>query len=406
MNFLESFQVAWTALQSNKMRSLLTMLGIIIGVAAVIAMMALGQGASVAVQKSIQSMGNNLLSIYPGQFRASAGVGQVRPTLSLEDATQISASVPGVAAVAPEINRQSQVKYEEKTWNTRVVGTTPDYQTVRNYPVSSGTFIGEGDMAGKRKVCVIGETVSQNLFDEGDDPVGRTIKINRVNFAVIGVLNKKGSSGFFDQDDQIVIPITTGIARLFGDIRFRGLSTIDVQAASQGIMSQTQDQISTLLRRTHKLNPQDDDDFMVRNQADVLAAMENTTRTFTFLLAGIALVSLLVGGIGIMNIMLVSVTERTREIGVRKAVGARSKDILGQFLIEAVVLSIAGGAIGILLGIIGSQALSQLAGWNTRISLESILLAFLFSSGVGVFFGFYPARRAAGLDPIVALRWE
>jgi putative ABC transport system permease protein len=244
------------------------------------------------------------------------------------------------------------------------------------------------------------------LFDEGDDPVGRTIKINRVNFAVIGILNKKGSSGFFDQDDQIVIPITTGIARLFGDIRFRGLSTIDVQAVSEGAMSQAQDQISTLLRRTHKLNPQDDDDFMVRNQADILAAMQSTTQTFTFLLAGIALVSLLVGGIGIMNIMLVSVTERTREIGVRKAVGARSKDILGQFLIEAVVLSVAGGAIGILLGIAGSGALSQLAGWNTRISLESILLAFLFSSSVGVFFGYYPARRAAGLDPIVALRWE
>ena len=406
MNFLESFQVAWTALQSNRMRSLLTMLGIIIGVAAVIAMMALGQGASVAVQKSIQSMGNNLLSIYPGQFRANAGVGQTRPTLSLEDATQISASVPSAVAVAPEINRQSQVKYEEKTWNTRVVGTTPDYQTVRNFPVSSGTFIGEGDLVGKRKVCVIGETVSQNLFDEGDDPVGRTIKINRVNFTVIGILNKKGSAGFFDQDDQIVVPITTGIARLFGDIRFRGLSTIDVQAASQGVMSQTQDQISTLLRRTHKLNPQDDDDFMVRNQADVLAAMQSTTQTFTFLLAGIAMVSLLVEGIGIMNIMLVSVTERTREIGVRKAVGARSKDILGQFLIEAVVLSIAGGAIGILLGIAGSGALSQLAGWNTRISLDSILLAFLFSSSVGVFFGYYPARRAAGLDPIVALRWE
>jgi len=406
MNFLESFEVAWAALKSNKMRALLTMLGIIIGVAAVIAMMALGQGASVAVQKSIQSMGNNLLSIYPGQFRASAGVGQVRPTLSLEDATQIGASVPSAVAVAPEINRNAQVKYEEKTWNTRVVGTNPDYESVRNYPVSSGAFIGEGDMMGKRKVCVIGETVRQNLFEVGDDPVGRTIKINRVNFAVIGVLNKKGSSGFMDQDDQIVIPITTSIARLFGDIRFRGLSTIDVQAASQGAMSQTQDQISALLRRTHKLNPHDDDDFMVRNQADVLAAMENTTRTFTFLLAGIALVSLLVGGIGIMNIMLVSVTERTREIGVRKAVGARAGDILGQFLIEAVVLSVAGGAIGILLGILGSQVLSRLAGWNTLVSVESILVAFLFSSAVGVFFGYYPARRAAGLDPIVALRWE
>jgi putative ABC transport system permease protein len=406
MNLLESFQVAWTALRSNKMRSLLTMLGIIIGVAAVIAMMALGQGAQVAVKKSIQSMGKNLLSIYPSQFRGNAGVGQVRPTLSQDDASQIAATVQGVAAVAPEVNRSCQVKYEDNTWNTRVVGTTPDYETVRNYPISEGDFFGEGDMVGNRKVCVLGQTVVQNLFDPGDDPVGHTILINRVNFTVIGVLQSKGSSGFFDQDDQIVIPITTAINRLFGDIRFRGLSTIDVQANSEGVMSQVQDQITALLRKTHRLNPSDENDFMIRNQADVLAAMSSATQTFTFLLAGIALVSLLVGGIGIMNIMLVSVTERTREIGVRKAVGARPKDILGQFLIEAVVLSVAGGAIGILLGVAGSEVLSQLAGWNTLISVESIILAFLFSSGVGVFFGFYPARRAASLDPIVALRYE
>ncbi len=408
MNFLESFQVAWKALQSNKMRSLLTMLGIIIGVAAVIAMMALGQGAQVAVRQSIQSMGKNLLSIFPGQMRGPgmAGLGQTRASLTQKDTAQVASSIPGVATAAPELNRSAQVKYEEKSWNTRVVCTTPAYQTIRNYTVASGTFIGESDLAGKRKVCVIGETVRQNLFGEGNDPIGKTIKVNRVNFTVIGLLGKKGAGGFMDQDDQIVIPINTAIARVFGDIRFSGLSTIDVQASSEEVMSQVQDEIATLLRRLHKLSSQDEDDFSVRSQSEILAAMQSTTQTFTYLLAGIALVSLLVGGIGIMNIMLVSVTERTREIGVRKAVGARARDILGQFLIEAVVLSLAGGIIGILLGIAGSVLLSQLAGWNTLILPGSILIAFLFSSSVGVFFGYYPARRAAGLDPIVALRFE
>jgi putative ABC transport system permease protein len=406
MNFLESFRVAWMALKSNKMRALLTMLGIIIGVAAVIAMMALGQGASVAVSKSIQSMGNNLLSVFPGQFRGpGSSLGQARP-LSLDDAVAIGSSISGVAAVAPEMNRSFQVKHDEKTWNTRVVGTTPDYQGVRNFPLASGTFFGEADMVGKRKVCVIGETVRQNLFDEGEDPLGQEIKINRVNFTVIGVLGKKGSAGFSDQDDQIVLPINTAIARLFGGSRNRGLSTISVQAVSEGAMPGVQDEIASLLRREHKLGPQDEDDFSVRSQTEILKAMQSTTQTFTFLLAGIAMVSLLVGGIGIMNIMLVSVTERTREIGVRKAVGARSRDILGQFLIESVVLSLFGGIIGILLGVVGAGILSQLAGWNTLILPGSILIAFLFSSAVGIFFGYYPARRAAGLDPIVALRWE
>ena len=406
MNFLESFHVAWAALRANKMRSLLTMLGIIIGVAAVIAMMALGQGAQVAVKKSIQSMGNNLLSVFPGQFRGpGSSLGQARP-LSLDDAAMITSSVSGVVAVAPEMNRNAQVKHDEKTWNTHVVGTTPDYQGVRNFPLASGAFLGEADMAGKRKVCVIGETVRQNLFDEGEDPLGQTIKINRVNFTVIGLLGKKGSAGFSDQDDQIILPINTAIARLFGGSRNRGLSTISVQAASEGVMPGVQDQIASLLRREHKLGPQDEDDFSVRSQTEILKAMQSTTQTFTFLLAGIAMVSLLVGGIGIMNIMLVSVTERTREIGVRKAVGARPSDILGQFLIESLVLSLVGGVIGILLGVVGAQLLSQLAGWNTLILPGSILLAFLFSSGVGVFFGYYPARRAAGMDPIVALRWE
>jgi putative ABC transport system permease protein len=406
MNFLESFEVAAAALRANKMRSLLTMLGIIIGVAAVIAMMALGQGAQVAVKKSIQSMGNNLLSVFPGQFRGpGSSLGQSRP-LSIEDSEKIASSVSGVVAVAPEINRSFQVKHDEKTWNTRIVGTTPDYGEVRNFSLSSGSFFREADQVGKRKVCVIGETVRQNLFDEGEDPLGQEIKINRVNFTVIGVLTKKGASGFFDQDDQIILPINTAIARLFGGSRNRGLSTISVQAASEGVMPGVQDEITSLLRREHKLGLQDEDDFSVRSQTEILKAMQSTTQTFTFLLAGIALVSLLVGGIGIMNIMLVSVTERTREIGVRKAVGARRSDILGQFLIESVVLSLVGGVIGILLGVVGARLLSQLAGWNTLILPGSILLAFLFSSSVGVFFGYYPARRAAGMDPIVALRWE
>ena len=406
MNFLESFEVSAAALRANKMRSLLTMLGIIIGVAAVIAMMALGQGAQVAVKKSIQSMGNNLLSVFPGQFRGpGSSLGQSRP-LSLEDSEKIASSVSGVVTVAPEMNRSFQVKHDEKAWNTRVVGTTSDYQEVRNFPLASGSFFREADQVGKRKVCVIGETVCQNLFDEGEDPLGQVIKINRVNFTVVGVLTKKGSTGFFDQDDQIILPINTAIARLFGGSRTRGLSTISVQAASESVMPGVQDEIASLLRREHKLGPQDEDDFSIRSQTEILQAMQSTTQTFTFLLAGIALVSLLVGGIGIMNIMLVSVTERTREIGVRKAVGARPRDILGQFLIEAVVLSLIGGILGILLGIAGSEVLSKLAGWNTLILPGSILMAFLFSSAVGIFFGYYPARRAAGMDPIVALRYE
>ena len=405
INFLEGLSVALTALRSNKVRSALTMLGIIIGVAAVIAMIALGQGAKKAVEDSISALGTNLLMIRPGsatQGRVMLGAGSsVR--LNQEDLDAIKAKVIGIAATAPELSRFGQLKYGNKNWNSQVVGTTPEYEFVRNAPVSEGAYFTRQDDATRARVAVIGQTVVDNLFEPGEDPVGRQIKINNIPFTVTGVLKVKGQQGFFNQDDIAMVPLQTAQKRLLGLDFF---TNINVQVADLSLMDQVSMDIEQVLRKSHKLTAGQDNDFMIRNQADIMATRTETAKTLTWLLASVAFVSLVVGGIGIMNIMLVSVTERTREIGIRRALGARRRDVLAQFLTEAMTLSLVGGIIGIALGVGTTILMSKLAGWTTLISSGSILLAFIFSATVGIFFGLYPAKKAASLDPIEALRYE
>jgi putative ABC transport system permease protein len=401
----ESLLVSVGALRANKMRSLLTMLGIIIGVGAVITVIALGQGAKRAVQSQIQSMGTNLLFVRPGAsrqgfVRIQAGSGV---ELTNQDAKYIQERCSSVAKVVPESFAFAQLKYRNKNWNARVIGTTPEYEQVRNVTPANGSFFGANEVSNKERVCVLGQTVYENLFEPGENPVGKVIKINNINFVVKGLLVPKGGTGWMNQDDQVFVPISTAQKRLLG---MDYLTNINVQAKDQALIDQASLEIEKVLRRTQKIRPGQENNFSVSTQLDILSTMEQTSRQFSLLLAGIALVSLLVGGIGIMNIMLVSVTERTREIGIRMAIGARRKDILQQFLIEALVLSLLGGLIGILVGIGGSVTLSQAAQWNTLISPASILLAFFFAFLVGVFFGLWPARKASRLDPIEALRYE
>jgi putative ABC transport system permease protein len=381
------------------------MLGIIIGVGAVITMIALGQGAKKAVETQIQSMGANLLFVRPGAARQGFVRTQMGSTVNLTnaDAQFIQEKCPAVAKVVPESFASAQLKYKNKNWNARIVGTTPEYQAVRNVTPVQGSFFNQKEVYNKERVCVLGQTVYENLFGPKENPVGKIIKLNNINFVVKGLLAPKGGTGFMNQDDLGFVPITTAQKRLLGTDY---LNNINIQAGNEAEINQASLEIEKLLRRRHKLQPRAENDFNISTQLDLLSTMEQTSQQFTLLLAGIALVSLLVGGIGIMNIMLVSVTERTREIGVRMAIGARRKDILQQFLIEALVLSLLGGIIGILVGIGGSVALSQAARWNTLISPPAILLAFFFAFLVGVFFGLWPARKASRLNPIEALRYE
>jgi len=404
MNVRESISVAFSSLVANKMRSALTMLGIIIGVGAVITMIALGQGAEKAVTERIKSLGTNLLFVHPGSARSGRvrlGAGS-RRSLKRKDVDAILRHCQLILAAAPEFTGIAQVKYRNQNWNTRVIGTTPEYQWIRNFPVAEGRFFTPREDQARARVCLIGSTVKENLFGE-EDPIGKTIRINRMNFQVIGLLETKGQTGFFDQDDLVLIPLGTAQMRLFGVDFITGAS---LQVIDQTKMDEAFYEVERILRHQHRLRADQDNDFIIRNQADILSTFEETSKTFTYLLAGIAAVSLLVGGIGIMNIMLVSVTERTREIGIRKAVGAKRRDILLQFLIESLVLALSGGAIGILLGVVGSIGLTHLAQWRVSISIEAILVSFLFAAGVGVIFGLYPARRAAYQDVIVALRYE
>ena len=403
----EILRVAIGALRANKLRSLLTMLGIVIGVAAVIAMVALGKGAQKAVNDRIAALGTTLLTVSPGQQRGQGGFASEadRARLTIADAQALEERGTELLAVQPEMQRNFQIQYYSKNTNTQVLGTTANFPDVRKFEVEYGRFFTANEDGGRQRVAVLGPTVLEDL--EIADPnsiIGEPIRIRGLQFVVIGVLKSKGQgAGFGNPDDQIVIPIQTARYRLFGNDRLR---SIGVLARTEERIPDAMADVQRILRREHRLRPERPDDFQIRNQADFLTTLGETTQVFGLLLAGIAAVSLLVGGIGIMNIMLVSVTERTREIGIRKALGATRKNILLQFLIEAVVLCILGGIVGIVVGGGGAILLAEMANWNTDVSASSIAMAFVFSGVVGVLFGVWPARRAATLDPIVALRYE
>jgi len=405
MNILRIGKVSLRALSRNKMRSFLTALGIIIGVGAVIAMVSIGQGAKAAVEARFNAMGTNLLFVRAGSH-SRGGVHGAEGTyqdLKPEDADAILAKCDTVKYVSPSVQSRAQVVFGNKNWNTSIQGASDKYPLIRNWELTAGQFFDEGQVKAAAKVCILGSEVKKNLF-EVDDPVGQVIRINKIPFRVLGVLKSMGESGgFFNRDDMIVAPYTTVQKKLLG---IDNIYSIDISAESADKTGEAQKQIEDLMRVRHKIAPGADDDFEVRNMSDIAESAAQSTQILTNLLGGIALVSLLVGGIGIMNIMLVSVTERIREIGIRMSVGAREKDILLQFLTEAVTLSIIGGLLGVALGVGASQLLSKVGGWRTVLSTSSILAAFLFSGTVGVVFGFYPARKASKLDPIEALRYE
>lgn len=404
MNITECIRVALEGLSANKVRSGLTMLGVIIGVAAVIAMIAIGQGASRSTMQMIQSMGTNVLTVISGQARSGmvrAGMGSIQ-TLTLDDADAIKKNCPAIIGVAPELRMQAQVKYKNMNTTTAIMGTTPEYLGIRNFRIADGRMFTEKDVKTMQRVGIIGPTAAYNLFRQSS-PIKKIVRINGINFRIVGVTAAKGASGPMDTDDQIIVPVTTAQKRVFG-IDF--LRAISVQARSAEHMKDALVQVETLLRKRHKIGPAGESDFMIRSQAEFMETAQQASKTFTMLLAGIATVSLLVGGIGIMNIMLVSVTERTREIGIRKAVGAKGRDIMMQFLIESMVLSLVGGVVGVILGQLGANILARLAGWPVVVSLPSVLLAFGFAAAVGIFFGIYPARQASLLKPIDALRYE
>jgi len=410
MNLLTAFVSALRALATNWLRSMLTMLGIIIGVAAVITMIAIGGGAQQRVEEQLKSLGSNVMLVLPGA-RTAGGVrlgAQTGQSLTEEDALAIAAEVPEVQAAAPSLRTGAQVIAANANWSTAVLGTSPEYLEVRDWPLAAGRSFEAAEQAGSGKVAVIGQTVAMQLFGDAD-PIDQMIRVNKVPMQIIGLLERKGqSSSGQDQDDIIVVPLSTYRNRVQGMSagRIKRVGAVMIKVREGQSMQAAEEKISALLRQRHRLPSGAEDDFSIRNLTEMLQAQEESSRVMALLLAAVAGVSLVVGGIGIMNIMLVSVTERTREIGLRMAVGARSRDILGQFLIEAVTLSLVGGAIGVVLGIVATWAIGSFAGWQVLLSADSILLAVGFSAAVGVFFGFYPARRAAALLPIQALRYE
>jgi putative ABC transport system permease protein len=403
VSLLELFRVAFGAILANKLRSLLTALGIIIGIGAVIAMVALGEGAQRSVEARLATLGANVLTVRPGQAFAG-GIGRGQARLEIDDAEALREGLAGRAAVAPEMEARQQVERGSANANLEVVGTWPAYFTLQNHTLASGRLFGERDEQGRRRVAVVGALVGEQLGAAATAGlIGETLRIAGVPFEVIGVVAEKGSQGFSNPDEALYVPLSTARFRIFGSDRLR---SIGVQVAGRAEMAPVAYEIDRILRREHRIRPGQEADFNVRDQASLLATVQETTRTFTFLLAGIAAISLLVGGIGIMNIMLVSVTERTREIGLRKALGAREGDILLQFLIEALTLCLAGGALGLALGVAASLGLQRLAGWTVAVTPAAALVAVVFSGAVGLFFGLWPARRAARLEPIEALRHE
>jgi putative ABC transport system permease protein len=411
MNKLHSsIQIALRALAMNKLRSALTMLGIVIGVASVIATVSIGAGATRRIQAQIASIGSNLIMVLPGSVTSSGlhlGAGNA-VTLTESDAKELAAQCPAVALAVPLVRGGAQVVYQSNNWATVVFGTTPDFLAIRDLSIARGSDFTLQDVSAAAKVAVLGQTVVENLFG-AVDPIGAAIRIKNVPFTVVGVLAPKGQSSMGqDQDDVILLPISTAKRKVIGinAANADAVNAIMLQAASAAQMRAAQDEAEALLRQRHHLQPGQDNDFSIRNLQDLFAAQEASANIMAVMLAAIASVSLLVGGIGIMNIMLISVRERTHEIGLRQAVGAKTRDILAQFLVEAVTLSLVGGLAGILLGLLASVLISRLAGWATSVGLGAVLLAVFFSALVGIAFGYYPARQAAYLDPIEALRYE
>ena len=408
MDFLQTLKIALRALRTNKMRSFLTMLGIIIGIAAVIAMMAVGSGASYVISQQIASIGSNIILVLPGSttsggLRSGSGGAQ---TLTSDDVKALMTECPSIDLAAPSVRSSGLAVYGNMNWSTVIMGTTPELFDIREWAVVNGRSIGQQDVDSAAKVCLLGQTVADNLFG-ATDPVGKIIRLKKVPFTVIGILDRKGQSPQGqDQDDSIFVPLRTAQRNLVRSQNSNIVGSVMVKAKSEALLGKAEEEINSLLKQRHRITNAKEPDFSTRNLSEILAVAEQSSRAMSLLLGAVASISLIVGGIGIMNIMLVSVTERTREIGIRMAIGARRNDILLQFMTEAVLLTMIGGLIGIALGAGGATAVSQFLSWPTLISIQSVVIAFFFSGAVGIFFGFYPARKAAGLNPIDALRYE
>lgn len=406
MKFINLIKIALAAIKRNKMRSFLTMLGIVIGVAAVITMLAIGQGSNASIRRTISSMGTNLINVMPAS-QNRGGVHQGRaasPTLVVDDVTYLENNSTLIEAISPEMDGSGQIVYGSNNWPTTVYSGNEDYPFIKKYEIETGRMYTSKEIKSAAKVCLVGQTIIENIFSEDEDPIGKTIRFNNIPFKIIGTLKEKGDNTFGqDQDDMLLAPYTTVMKRLF---RQNFLRAIVVSAKSEDLIAETSDEITQLLRLSHKLNVSEDDDFEIRTQEELISNFGSISEMMLVLLGSIAAISLVVGGIGIMNIMYVSVTERTREIGLRMAIGGKGKDILRQFLLEAMLLSVLGGIIGVGMGVLASDFVENIMSWPVLITSNSIILSFLFCTFIGVFFGWYPARKASALNPIEALRHE